>query len=229
MTTAQLEYLDELIASDEVAAAALEELDGLLAGVAELRERAEHVRRELELGPTEVERRRAELASAREKLETAQARLEQAIQAELAARETGESDRVRTCEQRVVEARDSVHICQAQAAEAEATLHARSAQLATAEAEGPQIEARAAGLAGALAHTPRLPAAVAAAPSGLVQLCEWAVEARAALVVARSAARAEREQAIRQAGELGALVTGEAVPASSMSTLAAVIRAAAAG
>ena len=224
MTATQLAYLNELVARDEASSAELSELDRQLAAVAELRARAEWARLELELGPSEIERVATAAAGARERVTEARERLEQAVRDQTAVSDA-DSAELRHAERLVTEARDTVHIAERLANDAGAALQARRAQLEQAETELPQIERRVAELAGAMA-VPRLPARVAVPPTGLAQICEWAVEARAALVVARSAVASEREQTIRQAGELGALVTGRVVPASSMATLAGVVRSA---
>lgn len=224
MTTAQLEYLDELVAQDEAAATALAELNDLLSQVAAVRESAEDVQRELELGPAEIEQRGREARDAAKRLEAAGERLGEAEREVASARESTDDGRVREAERALVAARDSAHIAERAAREAEKALAARRDQLAKAESERPVVEGKATSLAESLRGRPRLPAQVARPPAGLQGVSAWAVEARAALVVARSAVAGEREQAIRQAGELGALVTGSALPPSSMAAIAAAIR-----
>ena len=225
MTATQLSYLGELVARDEAASAELRELDRHLAGVADVRGRAEGARHELEHGPDEVASAETDAARARKQLGDAQAWRDAAIRDQRVASGAADAALRREAERLVLEARDSVHIAERRASDADAALRARRAQLAHAEAELPRVEQRAAELARLLA-APRLPSTVSVAPSGLGRICEWALEARAALVVARSTVAGEREQAIRQAGELGALVTGSPVPASSMATLAGVVRSA---
>jgi hypothetical protein len=222
-SAAQLGYLDELIARDESAGAALSSLDRLLTQVAERRERAELVDRELALGPAELDRRAAELAESRTRLAETQTRLDDALRARERAAED-DSAAQRAAERLLVEACDSVHIAERRVADAEAELERRQEQLAAAELEAPQIERSVAALASSLEGRARLPASVAVAPRGLAAVSEWAVETRAALLVARGGVAAEREQAIRQAGELGALVTGSPIPAGSMSVIVAAIQ-----
>ena len=226
MTAAHLDYLSELLERDEVAAQDLAELEALLENVAAVRARAEHVQRELEHGPSEIECQSREVSDARERVRAAGARIAQAELDIRTAREGDEEHVVRAAEQRLVEARDSLHVAQRAEGEAEAALQARRDQLAAAEADKPQVEADAASLAGSLRERPRLPGHISSAPEGLGGVCTWAIEARAALLVARSGLAAEREQGIRQAGELGAQLTGAPLPAGSMAALAVHIRAA---
>lgn len=224
MSAAQLAYLDELVACDQAAAEALGELDELIAKVAALRARAESAQRELRVGPVEIEERQAELERANSELETALLRLQQAEAEEQGARGVDDPERHRAAEHRLVIERDSVTGAESRLADAETRLQARRAQMSVARAEAPVVERSAGALAESLANRPRLPANISVPRSGLMGVCEWAVEARAAVFIARSAVANEREQAIRHAGELGALVTGATVPASSMTVLAELVR-----
>ena len=93
-------------------------------------------------------------------------------------------------------------------------MHAR-AELERLDAERGQLAEEAAELHRApaparLAERPGLPDAAGRAPGeSLDELADWATEARAALLVARSNLAAQRDAVIRQANELGALVLGE--------------------
>ena len=224
MTVSQLAYLEDLIARDALAAAALAELDELTENVSKLRVGAALVERELERAPIEVERRADESREAGANLGAARARLEAALIEVDNARAAGNSERARAAELQVVREQASVRVAEKQAEAADARLRERRVQLAEARAERPRVEQRAVELARLLADRPRLPASVSRAPDGIRCVHGWTVEARAALFLARSAVANERDQAIRQAGELGALVSGHSVSASSMETLAAVIR-----
>jgi hypothetical protein len=51
-------------------------------------------------------------------------------------------------------------------------------------------------------------------------VAEWGTRARAALLVARGQVAAERDAVVRQAAELGALLLGEALPATSAAGVA---------
>ncbi len=224
---AHLDYLDELIVRDAAAADALGELDGLLASVAGMRERADVVTRELELGPAEIERRAGDVAAAEAGRAEACSRVELATRAEQDARQSADPLELREAARNLTEARDSAHIAEQRFGEATAALRVQQEQLAAAELERPELEEGAGALAEQLAGVPRLPGTVADAPERLVQIPAWSVETRAALVVARAAAVREREHAIREAGEIGALVTGAPVAAGSIATVATLVRTAA--
>ena len=102
------------------------------------------------------------------------------------------------------------------------TMHAR-AELERLDDERGQLAEKAATLhrragevAARLAERPGLPEAAGRAPGdSLDELVDWATEARAALLVARSNLAAQRDAVIRQANELGALVLGEPFTALS--------------
>lgn len=224
MSTAQLAYLDELVVRDQAAAEALGEFDELIAKVAELRARAESALHEFRVGPVEIEECEAELARASSELETARLRLQRAEAEEHGTRGVDDPERHRAAEHQLVIERDSVSGAESRLADAETRLHARRVQMSAAGAEAPVVERAAGALAESLVNRPRLPANISVSRTGLSGVCEWAVEARAAFFIARSAVANEREQAIRHAGELGALVTGATVPASSMTVLAELIR-----
>jgi hypothetical protein len=90
-----------------------------------------------------------------------------------------------------------------------------------AKQEAPKLEARARKLARLLADRPRLAEDAGHDPApGLEGVSEWASRARAALFVARGGLAAEREAVIRQANELGSLVLGEPIAASSAAAVA---------
>lgn len=224
MSVSQLAYLDELVAHDEAAARGLVELDELMNAVATLRSSAEFLLVELEEGPAVLERCETEVCAAVDKLDAARSRLDGALREELEQREADDPERLRAAELRVARERDSVGMAEKNLAAAQERRDERRTRLAEANAERPRLEQQASDLAETLADRPRLPASVSIPPGGIARVREWAVEARAALFVARSAVANEREQAIRQAGELGALVTGSPVSASSMDTLVSVIR-----
>ncbi len=227
MSAAQLAYLDELVVRDQAAAEALGELDELIAQVAALRARAESALRELRVGPVEIEECQAELAQASSELEAVRLRLQRAEAEEHGTRGADDPERHRAAEHQLVIERDSVSGAESRLTGAETKLQARRAQMSAAGEEAPVVERAAGSLAESLVNRPRLPANISVPRTGLSGVCEWAIEARAAFFIARSAVANEREHAIRHAGELGALVTGATVPASSMTVLAELIRGAA--
>lgn len=87
--------------------------------------------------------------------------------------------------------------------------------------EVPELEQRTAGLARELAGRPRLAREAGQEPApGLDGIIEWSSRARAALAVARSTLAAERDAGIREANELGSVVLGEPLVASSAALVA---------
>jgi hypothetical protein len=216
MADSRLAFIRELEQADEAVAAVLAELDELYAACEAVRERA------LELEAFFVrlpgERSAAALAGEEARARAAE-RHEAAERAEhelRAAEAAGDAERLAAARRFEVRARDAERTARRLLREAEEHAAALEAQAADADAEAKELARRGGELAAALAERPRLAADAGAAPDeGLAGLAEWGTRARAALLVARGQLAAERDAVVRQANELGALVLGEPLTATS--------------
>lgn len=216
MADERLVYLRELAAHEESLAAEVRELDELARITAGVRERACHVVTVLETEGDE----RARLTG--KEVEAAASLVERAAGLEAAERESAEAERDgddgRRAEaaRRLVRARDAHAAAGQLLAEQRDRLAGFEQTVADARRDGPVIERRVSKLASTLQGRPRIPTAVAAvAVEGLHEVGPWGVAVRAALAVARSGAAAERDGALRQANELGTVLLGEDVVATS--------------
>jgi len=218
MPDRRLAFIRELEQADEAVAAVLTELDELYAACEGVRERA------LELEAFFVrlpdERAAAVLTEqdARAATEERRAAAGQA-EAELHAAEAARDDeRIAAARRFDVRARDALHTAERLLREAEEHSARLEGQADAAGDEAEVLARRARELAAALAERPRLAAEAGAQPEeGLAGIAEWGTRARAALLVARGQLAAEREAVARQANELGALVLGEPLTATSAS------------
>jgi chromosome segregation ATPase len=216
-----LAFLRELERADEEVAATLAELDELAREVNGLRGRVE-----------ELEAFLARLPAERIRLEEAEREWELHVHSsgdELAAAEqeldgaegAKDESRVAAARHRVVRARDALHIAERRLAEVRAERREHESNAQAAEQETSALEDTARRLAATLAERPRLAEQAGAQPApGLTGVGDWASDARAALVVARSSLASERDALIRQANELGAVVLGEPVLATSPGAIA---------
>jgi len=216
MQDRRLAFIRELEQADEVVAAVLTELDELYAACEGVRKRA------LELEAFFV-RLPAEHAAAARAGEEARARLDESRAAAgraadevRAAEAAGDDERLAAARRFHVRARDAVHSGERLLREAEEHSAQLEAQVDAAGDEAQVLARRARELAAALAERPRLAAEAGAPPEeGLAGIAEWGTRARAALLVARGQLAGEREVVVRQANELGALVLGEPLTATS--------------
>lgn len=216
-----LAFLRELERADEEVAATLAELDDLARQVDGVRARVEKL--ETFLARLPAERSRLEAAerdwelhvrSAGEELAAAEQQLDEAQRARDESHATG-------AHHRVVRARDALHMAERRLAEGRAERRELESEARAVEQETNKLEDTAGRLAATLAERPRLAEQAGAQPvPGLTGVGEWASGARAALVVARNSLASERDALIRQANELGALVLGEPVLASSPGAIA---------
>jgi hypothetical protein len=161
-------------------------------------------------------------AAARAEEEARAAAEERRVAAALAAQElraaeaAGDDERLAAARRFDVRARDSVGTAERLRREAEEHAARLEAQADAADEEAKELARRAGELAGALAERPRLAADAGAPPEeSLPGIAEWGTRARAALLVSRGQLAAERDAVIRQANELGALVLGEPLTATS--------------
>ena len=187
----------------------LAELDELARDVERIGEEAARVRDRQAALPAEREETVRTLAEAEREAEERRASYEEAR----AAAEGSDDPAAQRAE---VRTHDLLHSAKRR------TMHAR-AELVRLDAEREQLveeaaerHRRAGEVAARLAERPGLPEAAGRAPGdSLDELVDWATEARAALLVARSNLAAQRDAVIRQANELGALVLGEPFTAQS--------------
>jgi small-conductance mechanosensitive channel len=216
-----LGFLRELEQADAEVAATLAELDELAGEVEEVRARALTLDRQLARLPAARERLEAAAAAADRAVAARRAELEAAERLEAEAREGGEDRGRATARHAVVRAADALGMAERAAAGARGELDRTLREAEAAQAETPVLLARAERLAHQLGSRPRLAAEAGASPPGdLSGLGEWASAARAALFVARGSLASERDAVIRQANELGALVLGETITASSTADVA---------
>jgi hypothetical protein len=222
VTQQQLELLVELQRADSRCAVALAELDELIGETAAVRERADAVGELLASGPEERARVTASVAEAEEEADERRRALGQA-EAELSAAEAGDDEeRLAAARRFHVRARDAAAVADKRLAARRLEERELGVRLETAEQEAPRIEQRARQLGAALRGRPRLAAEAGRDPRpGLRGVAEWASAARAALLVARAEFAIERDGVLRQANELGSVLVGEPLAASSA---AAVVR-----
>jgi uncharacterized protein YhaN len=214
-------FLHELERADEAVSATLAELDELAAAAEDVRTRALDLEAFGIRLPAERARLAAALVDAGRAADAAHATLARADQDVAEAERKQDVERVRAARRAEVRARDAVRMAERHVAELAAERDALEARAHEAAAEMPRLEARAAELAEALALRPRLAAEAGVRPGpGLAGIAEWGTQARAALFVARGGLAAERDAVIRQANELGSLVLGEPVAASSAAAIA---------
>ncbi|HWB56543.1 MAG TPA: hypothetical protein VG479_06380 [Gaiellaceae bacterium] len=216
MGDARLALLHELERADEEVAATLTELDELYAETEAVRERA----LELEAFFVRLPARRAATAGERDRARHVEAEARAAVETAAAAlREaeaSGNADALAAARRLDVRARDSLTAAERRASGAEEAIGRLEADASAAQRERESLDRRARGLAGALRERPRLAADAGDDPApGLAGVSEWGTHARAALLVARSQLADDRDAVIRQANELGALVLGEPLTATS--------------
>jgi hypothetical protein len=216
MADRRLAFIRELEQADEAVAAVLTELDELYAAGETVRERA----LELEAFLVRLPGERSAAALAEEEARAAAAErrttAERAAQELRAAEAAGDEDRLAAARRFDVRARDAVGTAERLRREAEEQAARLEAQAGAADEEARELARRAKDLAAALAERPRLAADAGAPPEGsLASIAEWGTRARAALLVARGQLAAERDAVVRQANELGALVLGEPLTATS--------------
>ena len=220
MSERALAFLRELESADEAVAAVLEELDELAGETQRIGARAVEVEAFFVKLPAERQRVAAALTTAEREAAEARVALEVA-QAELvAAEERNDRERLAAARRAEVRVRDALRMAERRAnaaTEESAALERESDAIAR---EGAALETRSHELAAVLAERPQLAENGGQPPEpGIAGVAAWAMRARAALFVARGALAREREAVIRQANELGALVLGEPLTASSAATV----------
>ena len=216
MPDRRLAFIRELEQADEAAAAVLTELDELYGACEAVRGRALELEAFLVRLPAERDAAALAEEEARAGLEERQAAAERARDELGTAQAGGDDERLAAARRFDVRARDAVRTAERLLHEAEEGAARLEAQAEAAADEAEELTRRARGLATALAERPRLAAEAGAPPEeGLAGIAEWGTRARAALLVARGQLAAERDAVVRQANELGALVLGEPLTATS--------------
>ena len=217
-----LDQAAELERRDASAAAAVERASSLAARIDDRRDRAQRLLDALARLPGQRDALRTELEEA-------------AGRADAEAQQTDEAER-RLAELEGRRRRDEAALAQAQREVERAherlgdtrrrieRLQARLAGLdegeRAARAEADVVEAEAEALADELRELPRVSRAARERPAGgLKGVVEWANRAHAALVVTRFGLVREREQIVREAGELGAVVLGEPLAGASVAAV----------
>lgn len=216
MGDARLALLHELERADEEVAATLAELDELYAETEAVRERALALEAFFVRLPAQRAATASELDRARHVEAEARAAVETAAVALREAETSGNADALAAARRLDVRAHDSLTVAERRAKEAEEEIRRLETDADAAERERGALERRARELARALRERPRLAADAGDDPApGLTGVSEWGTHAKAALLVARSQLADDRDAVIRQANELGALVLGEPLTATS--------------
>jgi hypothetical protein len=217
----RLALLAELERTDEAIGAELAELDELAAAADAIHERAVELERLFARLPEEREAAAAAVEEADQALAAAQEALESAREVLAAAKKVDDPERLAEARRFEVRARDHVHIGDRKAAAAREHAAELESRGDAAQVEAAELERRAQGLADVLRKRPRLTDDAVAAPgSGPSGVADWGTPVRAALLVARSQLAAEKDAVVRQANELGAVVLGEEIPATSAAAVA---------
>jgi hypothetical protein len=216
-----LAFLRELERADEEVAATLAELDDLAREVDGVRARAMELEAFLVLLPAERSRLDGAADRAEQYVDSARQELVAAEQELGEAERRKDESRAAAARHHVVRAWDAFHMADRRLTEVSAERREVEAAAEAAARETSELDERARRFAVSLRDRPRLAEQAGGQPApGLAGAAEWASGARATLVVARSSLTAERDAVIRQANELGALVLGEPVLASSPAEIA---------
>ena len=224
MDDRRLAFLRELERADEEVAATLSELDELYAETEAVRKRALEL--EAFFGRLPDEREAAAVRIERAKASVAEARAAAGAAAEelRAAEAAGDEKRIAAARRLDVRAHDALGVAERRLRELEAAAARLEEEANAAEREALELEERARALARTLAERPRLAREAGDPPgAGLEGISEWGTRARAALLVSRSQLASEREAVLRQANELGTLVLGRPLAATSAARVARLV------
>jgi chromosome segregation ATPase len=175
-----------------------------------------------------LERLPAERASAKDAVRDAGAEADarhgghEAAARDVEAAERARDDaRLRAARRAEVRAWDAVRMAERRLDAARAAAASLADEERRLNAEAHALAERARAAAGVLVERPGLAEQAGRPPVGdLESIAAWATDARAALFVARGNLAREREGLIRQANELGAVVLGEPLSASSAAVVA---------
>jgi hypothetical protein len=218
----RLALLRELERADEEAAAELAELDALYERCEEVRLGALELDVLLRGLPDEQAAAGEAHAAARLAVDEARETLERADEELRAAGAEADPERAAAASRFLVRARDALTSAERRAREAEERQAALADRARAAAGEAKSLQSRARELAAELRVRSRLAPETGEPPADehLAALAEWGTRARAALLVARSQVAAERDAVVRQANELGGLLLGEPLGATSTAGVA---------
>jgi flagellar biosynthesis GTPase FlhF len=209
--------VEELARRDEAAAAALAEVEYVQAQTEHARSRGDELLAFRRTLPAERERRAAAIDEAETALAGATAareQLEEELRAAAGRRKQQERERL---ERRVEEARASENAAAAELERMRAAAAHLERDAAQAEADARELEGEARLVAARVAALPRLSHEATAPPGdGLDGVAEWGARVRAPLLLLHAQLAAERDAIIREANEIGSVVLGEALGASSV-------------
>jgi hypothetical protein len=212
-----LALLHELQEADAEKGVLVDEAHDLLEHVRAMQGKAHGVKQTQARLPARRESATQDLDRARDELRAAQAALAEARAAVCSAAKGEE----RTAELFEVRARDRQSVAERRVAEADGEVKAVEVAGGRLEELTLKLQAEGRSLAEALRNRPRIAEEAGVQPApGLDSLLEWAETARAALLVARSQAMAERDAVIRQANELGSVSLGEPLGSASVGVVA---------
>lgn len=216
---ALVQHAAELERQDGAAAAELETLIDLAGRAGEIRSRAGEVRSALERLPSELDdlvRRtleaEAETEAASELLRLAEERL-----AALERARRHKVDEVERARREAATARERLADAHAQVERLRERGDRLRADERSLREEGVDLAGAATAVATELRHLPRVGKDAASAPGEtLVELEEWGLLVRSALLVARGTLEIERDRIVAEANALGAAALGEPLAASSV-------------
>jgi colicin import membrane protein len=221
MADDRLALLGELERADEAAGAELAELDELYAAVEDVRTRALELEELHAALPEERTAAAAAVEAAGRLRNEARDAAERAAEELQRAEAEGDAERIAEARRLELRAKDRLHVAERKVEADRERIAELEARAEAAESEAVALESRARELAGALAQRRRVAGEAVAAPGeGLAGVAEWGTQARAALLVARGQAAAERDALVRQAIELASVLLDETPP----TTVAAVAR-----
>jgi chromosome segregation ATPase len=217
-----LDQAAELERRDTSAAAAVERVSSLAAGIDHAHDRARQLLDTLARLPARRDALRAEHeeVTARASAEERELREDERRLAELERRRRRDEETLAQARRDVEHARERLADTHRHGERVLARLAELDEEERAARAEADVVEAEADALANELRELPRVSRSARERPGGgLEGVVEWGARAHAALVVTRSALVREREQIVREAGELGAVVLGEPLAGASVAAV----------
>jgi chromosome segregation ATPase len=203
-----LDIVRTLAARDAALAAADEELAALEHETEAIRQRAADLEAFVGGYPAQQAELRERQAEAQATLERCRADERAAEKALARARVHGSEAERAEAERAAVRARRALAAAERALGRVERLMGELEERRAAAELALPEIEGAASTTAARLSTLPRV-AAAAAPKTGLAGIVDWASQARAALLLARSGIEREREAVAREASEMGASLLGD--------------------
>jgi hypothetical protein len=221
MDDRRLAFIRELEQADEAVSVVLIELDELYEECERVRERALELEAFFVRLPDTSTAMSVAVEESGTRAAEAQEAHERALEELRAAEAEDAAERLAAARRFELRTRDALTIAARRLREAEADAARLELGANAAHQESEELGRRAEALAAALRERPRL-AGEAGELQGtsLAAIADWGTRARAALLVARGQLAAERDAVVRQANELGALVLGEPLTATSAAGVA---------